>query len=359
MFTFCFISLDSRMEFADFDDDLFEEKPARVSVAEDYQARVCEAGWFMQVKPGQLVSQEDKLGAQKFVADYLFLSKSYNVAAAKYEDILSSLPESNTTSKRECQENLARCHIKAGFPDKAVVHADKLHSTSKTLDQLTVSYSVLLDVYLALGSHNDARIAAQNLVSLHSDNSYLWMKLAFVYALLKKITLPSVEELIQAHLPASARTTCNVNSRLASELPELQKNIPEYIHDFHKSELPQVHGVGEEKTTRRDVLIVAACLQRAYYILVKTEGNAVGFAVSHIRMFKEKLFGDLKLLLDDCSLKELRKNVYENDKVEINPYPSESQSNYQENTKGRTDGEGGDIDFLPEIFEEKWFKWIL
>ncbi|KAK8402338.1 hypothetical protein O3P69_000629 [Scylla paramamosain] len=63
-----------RMEFAEFDDDLFEEKPTRDSVAEDYQARMCEAGWFMQVEPGQLVSQEDELGVQKFAAEYLFLA---------------------------------------------------------------------------------------------------------------------------------------------------------------------------------------------------------------------------------------------------------------------------------------------
>lgn len=325
------------MEFADFDDDLFEEKPSRGSVAEDYQARVCKAGWFMHVKPGQLVSQEDELGVQKFAADYLFLSKSYSGAAAKYEDILSTLPESSTTSRRECQENLARCHIKAGTPDKAVVHAEKLHSTSRTLDQFTVSYSILLDVYLGTGKHNDALMAAQNLVSLHSDNSHLWMKLAFVYALLRKITLPNVGKLIYAHLPASD-SLCN----------------------FHLSELPEVTEVEEQKNTRRDVLIVAACLQRAYYILVKTEGTAVGFAVSHMRMFKEKLLGDLKLLLDDDSVKELRKNVHQNDKVEINVCPSESSdSNYQENMKGRTNDEDREMCVSLENFEEKWFKWIL
>ncbi|KAG0713294.1 hypothetical protein GWK47_016516 [Chionoecetes opilio] len=334
-----------------------QEKPARCNVAEDYQARMCEAGWFMRVKPGQLVSQEDEFGAQKFAADYLFLSKSYDAAAAKYEDILSSLPESNTTSKRECQENLVRCHIKLGIPDKAVVHAEKLHSSSRTFDQFTVSYSVLLDVYLAAGRHNDALTAAQNLVSRHPDNNHLWMKLAYVYALLRKVTLPNVRELIHAHCPASVITAGCINPVSASEAPQLQKNSPDYLHNIHEGGLRQCHE--EVKNTKRDVLIVAACLQRAYYNLVKTEGTAVGFAVPHTRTLKEKLLGDLKLLLDECSLKELRKNVHHNDKVEMTSCPSESDPNREESMKGRTKDENREVCVSKENFEEMWFKWIL
>lgn len=339
------------MEFADFDDDLFEEKPAQDSVAEDYQARMCEAGWFMQVEPGQLVSQEDELGVQKFTAEYLFLGKSYHAAIAKYEDILRILPESSTTIKRECQENLARCHIKAGTPDKAVVHAEKLHSTSKTPDQFTVSYSLLLDVHLALGKHGDALTAAQHLIALHPDNSHLWMKLALTYAFLKKVTLPNVEELICAHLPRSTKDSSCVKSLTPSQ------PLPENSHSVHETELSDSYEVGEKKNSRRDVLIIAACLQRAFYILVKTEGTAVGFAVTHTKMLKEKLLGDLRLLLDDSSLKELRKNVHQNDKMEMNLCPSESGA-VQENTNSRTDDEDQNMSVSQESFEEKWFKWI-
>ncbi|XP_063860972.1 uncharacterized protein C8orf76 homolog [Scylla paramamosain] len=346
------------MEFAEFDDDLFEEKPTRDSVAEDYQARMCEAGWFMQVEPGQLVSQEDELGVQKFAAEYLFLGKSYNAAIAKYEEILRILPESSTTIKRECQENLARCHVKAGTADKAVVLAERLHSTSRTLDQFTVSYSLLLDVYLAVGRHDDALTAAQHLVSLHPDNSHLWMKLALTYAFLKKIILPNVKELMRAHLPGSKKAIHCVNSPSSSEPLQFTENVPECSDNSHKTELPDIHEVEEKKNTRKDVLIVAACLQRAFYILVKTEGTAVGFAVTQTRTFKEKLLGDLKLLLDDCSLKELRKNVHQNDKMEMNLCPSESDS-IQENTKSRTDDEDQEVSVSQESFEEKWFKWIL
>ncbi|XP_045133414.1 uncharacterized protein LOC123517434 isoform X4 [Portunus trituberculatus] len=203
------IGITNEMEFADFDDDLFEEKPARDIVAKDYQARMCEAGWFMQVEPGQLVSQEDELGVQKFSAEYLFL-----------------------------------------------------------------------------------------------------------------------------------------------------ENVPEYSHNFCKTEVPEFYEVEEKKNTRRDIMIVAACLQRAFYILVKTEGTAVGFAVTQTRTLKEKLLGDLELLLDDCSLKELRKNVHQNDKVEINLCSSESAS-VQENTKSRTDDEEQEVSVSQESFEEKWFGWIL
>ena len=346
------------MEFADFDDELFEEKPARDRVAKDYQARMCEAGWFMKVEPGQLVSQEDELGVQKFSAEYLFLGKSYDAAIAKYEDILRILPESSTTIKRECQENLARCHIKAGTPDKAVVHAERLHSTSRTLDQFTVSYSLLLDVYLALGKYDDALSAAQNVVSLHPDNSHLWMKLALTYASLKEIILPNVKELIHAHLPGSKKTTHCVDSLAPSEPLKLSENIPEYSNYFCETNLPEFYEVGKKKITRRDIMIVAACLQRAFYILVKTESTAVGFAVSQTRTLKEKLLSDLKLLLDDCSLKELRKNVHENDKVEMNLCPSESGS-IQENIKSRTDDEDQEVSVSRESFEKKWFRWIL
>lgn len=339
------------MEFADFDDELFEEKPARDSVAEDYQARMCEAGWFMQVEPGQLVSQEDELGVQKFTAEYLFLGKSYHAAIAKYEDILKILPESSTTIKRECQENLARCHIKAGTPDKAVVHAERLHSTSKTTDQFTVSYSLLLDVHLALGNHGDALTAAQHLISLHPDNSHLWIKLALTYAFLKKVTLPNVEELICAHLPGSTKDASCVKSLTPSQ------PLPEHLHSVHETdELSDSYEDGEKKNTR-DVLIIAACLQRAFYILVKTEGTAVGFAVTRTKMLKEKLLGDLRSLLDDSSLKELRKNVHQNDKMEMNLCLSESGS-VQENTNSRTDNEDQNMSVSLESFEEKWFKWI-
>ncbi|XP_045133411.1 uncharacterized protein C8orf76 homolog isoform X2 [Portunus trituberculatus] len=346
------------MEFADFDDDLFEEKPARDIVAKDYQARMCEAGWFMQVEPGQLVSQEDELGVQKFSAEYLFLGKSYHAAIAKYEDILKILPESSTTIKRECQENLARCHIKAGSPDKAIVHAERLHSTSRTPDQFTVSYSLLLDVYLAVGKYDNALTAAHNVVSLHPDNSHLWMKLALTYASLKNIILPNVKVLISAHLPESKKTTHSIDSLALSKPPQLSENVPEYSHNFCKTEVPEFYEVEEKKNTRRDIMIVAACLQRAFYILVKTEGTAVGFAVTQTRTLKEKLLGDLELLLDDCSLKELRKNVHQNDKVEINLCSSESAS-VQENTKSRTDDEEQEVSVSQESFEEKWFGWIL
>lgn len=338
------------MEFADFDDDLFEEKPSRGTVANNYQARKCEAGWFMTVNPDQLVSQEDEFGVKKFTADYLYLNKSFDAAAAKFKEILDGLPESSTTSRRECQENLARCHIKAGTPDKAVAHVEKLHSTSKTQDQLTVSYSMLLDVYLAVGRFADALIAAQNLISLHPDNGHFWMKLGYVYACVNKITLPNVARLLNDHLSGPGE----ISKASAIEPTCLKKKVPNCLHSStEEGELYSAEDKGLVKN-KRDILIVAACLHRAYYILLKTEGTAVGFAVSNIKIFKEKLLGDLQFLLDDCTLKELRHNVHQNDKTEISNCSSESSSsNDNENAKCRTDDDDkGD-------FEEKWFRWIL
>lgn len=343
------------MEFADFDDDLFEEKPSRGTVANNYQARMCEAGWFMEVKPDQLVSQEDEFGVKKFAADYLYLNKSFDAAAVKYEEILEGLPESSTTSRRECQENLARCHIKAGTPDKAVAHAEKLHSTSKTHDQLTVSYSMLLDVYLAVSNYDDALIAAQSLISLHPDNGHFWMKLGYVYACIKKVTLSNVARLLNPHLFPLGRTSITP----AAESHHLIKEAPDFLqNDIQKGDVNSFQEVREKDKNKGDVLIVAACLQRAYYILVKTEGTAVGFAMSNTKFFKEKLLEDLKSLLDDCSLKELRHNVHQNDKIEISSCSSESSaSNVKENATCRTNDK--EKDDSEETFEEKWFRWIL
>lgn len=345
------------MEFADFDDDLFEEKPSRGTVANNYQARKCEAGWFLEVNPDQLVSQEDEFGVKKFTADYLYLNKSFDVAAAKFEEILDSLPESSITSRRECQENLARCHIKAGFPDKAVAHVEKLHSTSKTHDQLTVSYSMLLDVYLAVGRYDDALTAAQNLISLHPDNGHFWMKLGYVYACVNKITLPNVVRLLNDHLSGPGKTSMAP----AAEPTHFEKNAPNcLLSSTHKGELHSAQEDRGQAKAKRGVLIVAACLHRAYYILLKTEGTAVGFAVSNTKIFKEKLLGDLQFLLDDYSLKELRHNVHQNDKTEISSCSSESSSsNDNENAKWRTDDEDREKDDSEEKFEEKWFRWIL
>lgn len=352
----CLILLGSGMEFADFDDDLFEEKPSRGTVAKDYQARMCEAGWFMEVKLDQLVSQEDEFGVKKFTADYLYLNKSFDAAAVKYEEILNGLPESSTTSRRECQENLARCLIKAGTPDKAVAHAEKLHSTSKTLDQLTVSYSTLLDVYLAVSRYYDALRAAQNLISIHPDNGHFWMKLGYMYACVERVMLPNVSRILNAHLPAMGKTSMAP----AVESSHLQDDMSNCLENNTQDELHSAQEVSEQERAKREVLVVAACLHRAYYILVKTEGTAVGFAVPNTIFLKEQLLGDLKFLLDDCTLKELRYNVHQNDKMEISSCLSESvDCNQKENSDCRTDDENVEKDVSEEKFAEKWFKWII
>lgn len=344
------------MEFADFDEDLFEEKPPRGSVPKDYQARLCEEGWFMEVKPDQLVSQEDELGVKKFAADYLYLNKLFDVAAVKYNEIMDCLPESSVTSRRECQENLARCHIKAGAPEMAVIHAEKLHSTSKTFDQLTVSYSLLMDVYLSAMKYGDALIAAQNLISLHPDNGHFWMKLGYVYACVKKITLPSVQQLLNAHLPYPEKSS----KAVAAGPFYLHGNPPNCIQNSDQGgELQSIQRVIEQEKPRKDVLIVAACLHRAYYILLKTEGTAVGFAVSNTKFFKEKLQRDLTFLLDDCTLEELRHNIHQNDRAEVSSCSESEDFSPKENSKCKTDHKDVEKDISEEIFEEKWFSWIL
>lgn len=379
---YCF-SYDFRMEFADFDDDLFEEKHQRDSFVIEYSARICDPCWFMQVHPSQFVSPDDELNAEKYVADYLFLNKKYDAALAKYEEIFNKFPPGNTASRRECLESLARCHIKRGTPYKGVNYADKLHSTSRNSDQATVSCSVLLDVNIAAGRYSEALIVAQTLVTLHPENCHLWIKLGYVYACMYEILLPNVQELVSGHsqpeiVTAIKNTSLHspvqvlvpgnmaVNDIQTPKIKVIVKDefiVKQSSNEAREDSACQISSKNGTFTCKeRGLQFVAACLQRAFIILKKTEGTAQGFALDHNLMYQKKLISVMHFLLEEDVLHYVREQVRQNDDAKPSlylPVPNETEFVDRGCSKFIPNESEADFEFVCQSsFEDHWFKWI-
>ncbi|KAK4305962.1 hypothetical protein Pmani_022159 [Petrolisthes manimaculis] len=355
------------MEFADFDDDLFVEKPENKKSPSEYNARVCEDGWFLDIAPSNIVSAEDELGVLKFSSEYYFMKKNYNAARRKFEETLDILPESNSTTRRECFEGLSRCCLKSNDTSGAVQYAKQLHSTSRNSEQHSVSFTMLIDAYLCSKRNREALHAAQSLTTLHPDNSQVWTKLGFTYACVYNVAVPNVSKLVCAHLPINSENsegTCAVNLKdtnpsllhtgsLIDESDAVQRSIQikdeQHINDV----------------TERGVWLVCACLQRAYTLLKKTEGTAVGFAVSYSHLYQKHLMDDLQKLLDGNSLSKLQEAVHSNDKY-CNTSTNSTPDNGDEfidrgSSKFKNDDKIVDVRSIglsESSFEEKWFTWL-
>lgn len=301
------------MEFADLDDDLFSKERQRNSIDEEYSARFCHHHWFLEVTPDLLVSEEDNLSVAKYSADYFFFKKDYGAAVEKYEGVLSILPVANTTVRRECYEGIARSYIKMGMPNKAVEFAEKMHKTSKTMEQTTVSSSVLIDTNIAAENYPEALSASQLLVSLHPFNSDVWLKLACVYAYLYDIKLTNVNELLFAPFTSKnvtvKRTKCEVDETATVQgakanlqnasysIESLEKKILALNTNTCEEELSdcginckenelnyQTTFTEEEKGPQ----FVCACLFRSFLILKRTERTSFGFALDTSLRFQKK-----------------------------------------------------------------------
>ncbi|XP_071545796.1 uncharacterized protein C8orf76-like isoform X2 [Panulirus ornatus] len=368
------------MEFANFDDDLFEEKHQRGGFIEEYSARMCEPCWFMQVHPEHFVSPDDEFSATKYVADYLYLSKKYDAALTKYEEILNMLRPGNTTITRECLESLVRCHIKKGTPCKAINYADELHQTSKNSDQATVSCSVLFDVNIAAERFSDALIAAQTLVTLHPENYHLWIKLGYVYACIYKISLPNIKELVSGHLPCETVTPCHNTSP-----PPVQDLVPDNM-TVHDAQTPKMKIIVEDnfigkqssdearedsacQTSKngrfthkeRGLQFVAACLQRSFVILKKTVGTAQGFALNHNLTYQKNLINLMNFLLDEDLLHCVRAQVRQHDEAQSSLPVTEETTEFIDrgSSKFKSNESEADVEVVCQnSFEDYWFKWI-
>ncbi|XP_042225301.1 uncharacterized protein C8orf76-like [Homarus americanus] len=353
------------MEFANLDDDLFAEERQRGTIAEEYSARVCDPCWFMQVHPDELVSPEEELGAQKFVADYLFFKKEYNAAVAKYEEILNILPPNHTSSRRECLEGLSRSHVKKGTLSEALNFAKELHSTSKNCDQTTVSCSVLVDVNLAAGRYSEALTAAQTLVTLQPQSSHLWIKLGYIYACTYGILLPNVAKLLGVHfkVEASPHSSQGFTSRNKTD-----NDIKTNVNINHSSLTKTGEDPGYESVKfpgkEKGLQFVVACLQRGYVILRKTESTAVDFELDHSQMYQSKLLSDMEFLLDEESLSQIKMHLCQYDETKSNQCLPVQEDKVEfvdrGSSKFKPDESDSEVKLIPQSsFEEQWFKWVI
>lgn len=350
----------SRMEFAGLDDDLFEVERERAKADEEYSARFCDDCWFMDVGPEELVSQEDTLSVQKYIAEYLFLRKDYESAILKYNEILSDLSAGNIATKRECCEGIARSHLKKGTPKDAIEYAEKLHTTSKTVEQATVSCSLLVDVNLAAGEFKDALSAAQTLVTLHSFNSDTWLKLACVYAALYNVAIPNVQDLMKFSVLAKVRIE-NTDSGL-----ETCDNSDDEILLLGDSLLSLTNEADQDVSTMGDIDVavqfVAASLLRSFVLLKKTAGTAVGFAAGFSVLYQKKILKDLNMLMHEDALQYLRQQVLKSgDIMEKMSVPLQDVTDFVDRGSSKFKSEENENCFegiSQQNFESRWFSWI-
>ncbi|KAK7063190.1 hypothetical protein SK128_025509 [Halocaridina rubra] len=374
-----FVSL--RMEFADFDDDLFLEERQRNNIDEEYAARYCEDSWFLKATPECLVSEEDNLSVLKYSADYLFYKKEYENAISKYEEILSVLPTSNTTVRRECYEGIARSFIKCGQPEKAVAYAVKLHSTSKTQEQATVSCSVLIDANIAAEKYVAALEISQMMVSLHPYHADAWLKLGYIYAGIYGVEVPCVKKLLVAALPYQTESrnetsgeSCShegkVNIPKPSHNPEI---FPEKLLTTNSSDVQHiVDGTSNHmknnfcecislRTEEKGIQFVCACFYRSFAILKRTEGTTFGFALESSLKFQKHLLCDMKSLLDEFSLYSLKCKVDKCDHCHDSASPQrETTSEFIDRGSSKFQPEETDlnVDISSKHFVTKWFSCI-
>ncbi|XP_042884064.1 uncharacterized protein C8orf76 homolog [Penaeus japonicus] len=351
----------SEMEFAGLDDDLFEVERERAKADEEYSARFCDDCWFMDVGPEELVSQEDTLSVQKYIAEYLFLRKDHDSAILKYKEILSGLPAGNTTAKRECWEGIARSHLKKGTPKDAIEFAEKVHATSKTVEQATVSCSLLVDVNLAAGEYKDALLAAQTLVTLHTFNSDAWLKLACVYAALHNVVIPNVQDLMKTSCSAkvSEENTGSGLETCDNNLGDEGLMLGESLLTLGDETDQDVSPVGD---IERGVQFVAASLLRSYILLKKTVGTAVGFAAEFSVLYQKKILKDLSILLNANTLQYLRQQVLKSgDIMEKMSVPPQEVADFVDRGSSKFKSDENESCFegiSQQNFESRWFSWI-
>ncbi|XP_068208202.1 uncharacterized protein C8orf76-like [Palaemon carinicauda] len=405
------------MEFAALDDDLFSEERQRYNPDEDYSARFCESCWFLEASVDVLVSDEDKLSVQKHSADYLFFIKDFKSALVKYECILNSLPVNNTTVRRECYEGILRSCIKLKCFEKAYEYAEKLHSTSKTIEQNTVSCSALIDAGIAAGEYSAALKVAQLLVTIHPFNADAWLKLAHCYACFYGISLPSMKERLateQAKTPIDERcletkrtdvrssksddelsgslvSTCKENeiSDTTGNKSKCRENEMIPFHDLEsvmqkpQYSLDSIKLIKEDETSvdnsdslwkevfhnqmdftekEKGSQFVCGCLYRSFTMLKRTEGTSSGFALDSSVACQNRLWSDMKAVLDEKSLRfvtfmvKLCDNIHSTDCP-----PKECSSEYIDRESSKFKSDESEINIFEislNSFQKQWFKWM-
>ncbi|XP_076034856.1 uncharacterized protein LOC143021330 [Oratosquilla oratoria] len=316
------------MEFGDFDDDLFSEEKPEKNIDEHYEARFCNPEWFQSDSAHQ-ISEEEYINLIRYQADYHYLRKEYGKAAKKFEIILRTVHSNNSTTNREVYEGIARCYLHLGQAEDALKNAHMLDSLSHTVDHVTVSSSLLVNVYLSCDAYKSALCTGFRLLSLHPYNSDIWLKQAYIYSLVYRLDLPFVK----LHF---------------TKLEQLDK----------KGALEHNEEV-KNKTGETGIQMTAVSLIRAQIILHSVKNTALGFSCEFNAKFQEIIRKDLAVIpvskaFLDIAYKHVENEVYSckdrdppKDFVDrgSSQFCDELSSEYVQNDN--LDG-----------YERRWFHWL-
>lgn len=285
-----------------------------------FEARNEDPAWFMdEALQESFQNCKDEVAIIKYTADYQYLKGELLQAVENYEKMIEILPKNNVVTRRECYENITRCAIKLDKFCVGLRYSILLQDSSKTIEQLTVSLSCIIDTNLSCGLYSTAVLYCMKLIRIHRLNSHVWQRLAFALACDRLISVPNTAGLQKMQF-RKHRAVCDCQKPdclIALENAQLgnyQNSIDKCSQDPTNSRDVSLPIVVEKK---RDLLIVLFCIMMSKYILNSIKGTAVGFSAQTIMLQIELLDKDVALLkrtLDSGTLDALHlivtKNVF-------------------------------------------------
>ncbi|XP_018007414.1 uncharacterized protein LOC108665192 [Hyalella azteca] len=308
------------------DDTLFVSTQKEKSTDHFFEAQYQNSLFFLDIDPDDPPPHIDKTALLKHKADYYYLKQNYSKATDYYEQMLSLVPDSSVVTRRECQDNLARCYSKQNLHCKALQFSHALHQTSKTVEHLTVSLTSLLDSHIACGLLPQALMSCMKLLAIHKLNSHLWLRLAYLMSCLSKINLPAVSSMQKVYpRPLPHECSCD-NDCCMNCVPE------SFLHEMQGY---------------KGKILTLFSLMMSLNIMKGVIGTSVGFAATAVEQSIETLtteISSLELMLNVSTSLNVRldrlvtKNVFGYDKLY-----SEEQCSDQGSSKFR--GEIVDINF--------------
>lgn len=270
--------MDMEGDCFDFDDGLFPEEQKEEPLEQKFDARYEDPAWFLQ--PGVVDKTQDsknEVSIVKFKADYHYLKGDMLQALEQYQKMLGLLPKNNIVTKRECYECLARCSVKVGKFCDSIFYSELLQASSKTVEQLTVSLSCLMDINMYSGLYQFSGLYAMKLLRIHRLNAHIWQRLAYILACKSGVSVPSTARLQNMVNNPTILQTCHCD----------RKYCPLRVTETKKLQ----YAVCET-----DSLLVLFCLMMCKYILTSTRGTALGFSADAISNQIIKLDQDIILL---------------------------------------------------------------
>lgn len=242
---------------------------------------------------------------------------------------------------------------------------------------MTVSCSVLVDVNLAIRRHSEALTAAQTLAKLHPHNWHVWLKLAYVYACIYGIVMPNIEKLVCAHIPVETITAdqkTNLHSFIIlpsnkSQFNDAQSSEALLSDTVNHSRVKSGEGsacwTGNESREcslkEKGLQFVCTCLQRCNIILKKTVKTAFGVQLDHNLMYQNLLINEMKVLLDEESLNQIKMYLLEESQLDQSLPVEDEASELVDRGSSKYKHVENEVDIEPlsqSNFEAKWFRWI-